>query len=232
MFVDVMIRRRARLDEPIPALNARFLAQFVAVPDFWGQGKAAADAPFEQGETGSLDLRASLRDGLSGQVVYMPRFAGYLSKDVAKADDTVRLRLNTEKIDYAAFCTVTLPQLISIFGSYRGHVDTDASVRAADWAIVRQQSRQTGRNIDGRDSIFRIWPVCWFDDELSRRAFGIGAEEAVRRAGADCERAELVGGCALLIVTSAIVVGANLDAMDARIKARLTGRATARLGAA
>jgi len=35
-----------------------------------------------------------------------------------------------------------------------------------------------------------------------------------------------------LIVTSAIAVGANLDAIDARIKARLTGRATARLGAA
>jgi hypothetical protein len=89
MFVDVMIRRRARLDEPVPVLNAKLLERFVAVPGFWGEGKTAADAAFEQGETGSLDLRKSLRDGLSGQVVYMPRFAGYLSKDESKADDTL-----------------------------------------------------------------------------------------------------------------------------------------------
>jgi len=232
MFVDVMIRRRARLDEPIPALNARLLEQFIAVPGFWGQGKTAADAPFEQGETGSLDLRKSLRDGLSGQVVYMPRFVGYLSKDVSKADDTLRIRLDTDKVDYAAFCAETLPRLITMFESYRGHVETDAKVRAADWEIVRQQSRTTGRNIDGRDSIFRIWPVCWFDGELSRRAFGITAEEAVRRASPECERAELVAGCASLIVTSAIVVGANLDVIDARIKSRLGTSETARLGAA
>jgi hypothetical protein len=232
MFVDVMIRRRARLDEPIPALNARLLEQFAAVPGFWGQGKTAADAPFEQGETGSLDLRKSLRDGLSGQVVYMPRFAGYLSKDESKADDTLRIRLDTDKVDYAAFCIETLPRLITIFESYRGHVETDAKVRAADWEIVRQQSRKTGRNIDGRDSIFRIWPVCWFDGELSRRAFGITAEEAVRRASPECERAGLIAGCASLIVTSAIVVGANLDVIDARIKSRLGAGETARLGAA
>jgi hypothetical protein len=232
MFVDVMIRRRARLDEPVPVLNAKLLERFVAVPGFWGEGKTVADAAFEQGETGSLDLRKSLRDGLSGQVVYMPRFAGYLSKDESKADDTLRIRLDTDKVDYAAFCAETLPRLITIFESYRGYVETDPKVRAADWEMVRQQSRKTGRNIDGRDSIFRVWPVCWFDLELSRRAFGITAEEAVRRASPECERAELVAGCAFLMVTSAIVVGANLDVVDARIKSRLGPDETARLGAA
>jgi hypothetical protein len=232
MFVDVMIRRRARLDEPIPELNAKFLEQFVAVPGFWGEGKTAADAPFELGETGSLDLRKALRDGLSGQVVYMARFAGYLSKDVARADDHLRIRLDTDKIDYASFCGETLPRLISIFGSYRGYVEPDAKVRAADWEIVRQQSRKTGRDVDGRDGIFRIWPVCWFDGELSRRAFGISAEEAVRRVAPECERAETIAGCAFLIVTSAVVVGPNLDVLDARIRSRLSAAAAPRLGAA
>lgn len=226
MFVDVMIRRRARLDEPIPMLNARLVEQFVAIPGFWGADKSPADAPFEQDETGSLDLRRALRDGLSGQVVYMARFAGYLSKDVSMADDSMRLRLNTDKIDHAAFCGETLPRLIAVFGSYRGFVITDAKVRADDWAIVRQQSRRGTRNIDGRDSIFRLWPVCWFDEELSRRAFGIGTEEAIRRAAPDCERAELIAGCAFLIVTSAIVTGSHLDVIDTRIKSRLeTGKA-------
>jgi hypothetical protein len=233
MFVDVMMRRRGRVDEPIPALNAALIEQFMAVPGFWGEGKTAADAPLSEGEAGSsLDLRKSLRDGLSGQAIYIARFPGYMSKDVARADDTMRVRLNTDKIDHATFCTETLPRLITIFGSYRGYVETDAKVRAADWDVVRQQSRQTGRNIDGRDGIFRIWPVCWFDEELSRRTFAIGVEEAVRRAAPECERAEVVAGCAFLIVTSAIVTGANLDVINARIKSRLGAGTTAQLGAA
>jgi hypothetical protein len=232
MFVDVMIRRRARLDEPMEALNARIVAQLMAVPGFWGEGKTAANAPFEQGETGSLDLRKALRDGLSGQIVYMPRFAGYLSKDVAKADDTTRIRLDTDKIDPAAFCNETLPQLITIFGSYRGYVETDAKVRAADWEIARQETRKTGRSTDGRDSILRIWPVCWFDEELSRRSFGIGVQEAIARAAPECEHAEVVAGCAFLIVTSAIVAGPDLDVIDARIKSRLRAGAPAQRGAA
>jgi hypothetical protein len=232
MFVDVMIRRRARLDEPVEALNAKMVDQLRAVPGVWGEGKTAADAPFEKGETASLDLRKALRDGLSGQIVYMARFAGYLSKDVSKADDTLRLRLDTGKVDYAAFCKETLPQLVALFGAYSGYVETDDKVRAADWEIVRQQSRQTGRNIDGRDSIQRIWPVCWFDTELSQRSFGIDAREAVSRVSPECEQASLVAGCAFLVVTSAIVSGQALDVFDARIKARLRGGTPAQLGAA
>jgi hypothetical protein len=232
MFVDVQMRRRARLDEPISTLNAGLVEQFMAVPGFWGEGKTAADAPLEQDEVGSLDLRKSLRDGLSGQVIYKARFLGYLSKDAASADDSMRVRLNTDKVDFATFCTETLPRLITIFGSYRGYVETDAKVRAADWEAARQQSRQTGRNIDGRDGIFRIWPVCWFDDVLCRRAFGIDVPEAIRRVAPECEHAELVAGCAFLIVTSAIVAGQNLDVIDARIKSRLGAVAAARLGAA
>ena len=53
MFVDVMMRRRARLDEPIPTLNAKLVDQFVAVPGFWAEGKTAANAPLsEHEETG------------------------------------------------------------------------------------------------------------------------------------------------------------------------------------
>jgi hypothetical protein len=230
MFVDLKMRRRARLDEPISTLNARLVEQFMAVPGFWGEGKTAADAPLEQDETGSLDLRKALRDGLSGQLIYMARFPGYLSKDVARADDTLRIRLNTDKIHYATFCTETLPRLIAIFGSYRGYMETDAQVRAADWQVVRQQSRQSGRNVDGRDGIFRVWPVCWFDDVLSRRAFGIDVPEAIRRVAPECERAEIVADCAFLIVTSAIVTGSSLDMIDTRIRARLHGGMTARRG--
>ncbi len=221
MYVDFMLRRRASLDEPSPELNAKFVEQFAAVPGFWGAGKTAGDAPFEfTGASASLDLRTVLVDGLAGQVLYRARFAGYLSRDIAQSDDFVSLCLITEEADYARFCSTTLPRLIEIFKPYRAAAHTDEAVMLADFDITRVQSQKTGRNIDGRDSVYRIWPVCFFDDLLCRRAFGIGAAEVAARAAPECERAEVLHGGAFLLVTSEIVVGPDLDALNARVMAR------------
>jgi hypothetical protein len=48
-----------------------------------------------------------------------------------------------------------------------------------------------------------------------------GVDEAIRRIAPECERAELVAGCAFLIVSSAIITGPRPDTLDSRIKARL-----------
>ncbi len=222
MYVDFMLRRRANLDEPSPELNAKFVEQFAAVPGFWGVDKTASDAPFEfTGESASLDLRTALASGLGGQVLYRARFAGYLSRDIAQSDDFISLRLNTEEADYARFCSATLPRLIEIFKPYRAAAHTDEAVMLADFDITRVQSQKTGRNINGRDSVYRIWPVCFFDDLLCRRAFGIDAAEVAARATPECERAEVLHGGAFLRVTSEVVVGPALDALNARIMARL-----------
>ncbi len=222
MHVKLMIRRRANLDEPSPELNAKFVEQLVAVPGFWDAGKTTSDAPFEfTGESASLDLRTALASGLSGQISYEARFAGYLSRDIAQSDDFISLRLDTEKADYARFCSATLPRLIDIFGPYRAAVQTDNAVRLADFDLICVQSQKSGRDIDGRDSVHRIWPVCFFDDLLCRRAFGIGAAEVAARAAPECERAEAMHGGAFLLVTSEAVVGPDLDALNARVMARL-----------
>ena len=218
VYVDVVIRRRASLAEPSPELNAKFVEQFAAVPGFWDAGKTASDAPFEfTGESASLDLRTALASRLAGQIFYAPRFAGYLSRDIARSDDFISLRLDTEEADYARFYSDTLPRLIDIFRPYRAAAETDDAVMLADFDLICAQSQKTGRDIDRRDSVHRIWPVCFFDDLLCRRAFGIGAAEVVARAAPECERAEVMHGGAFLLV----VVGPALDALNARVMARL-----------
>lgn len=222
MYVDFMLRRRASLDEPCPELNTKFIEQFVAIPDFWDAGKNASDTPFDfTGESASLDLRTALVSGLAGQITYRPRFAGYLSRDIAQSDDFIWLRLDTEMADYVRFCSVTLPRLIEVFGSYRAAAETDNDVLLDDFDITRVQSQKSGLNINGRDSVYRIWPVCFFDDLLCRRAFGIGAAEVAARAAPECERAEILCGGAFLLVTSEVVVGPDLEALNARVMARL-----------
>lgn len=222
MYVDFMLRRRANLDEPSPELNAKFIKQLVAVPGFWDIDKTASDAPFEfTGESASLDLRTALASGLAGQILYAPRFAGYLSRDIAQSDDFISLRLDTEQADYTLFCSATLPRLIDIFRPYRAAAHTDDAMMLADFDITCVQFHETGRDIDGRDSVHRIWPVCFFDDLLCQRAFGIGAAEVAARAALECERAEAMCGGAFLLVTSEVVVGPALDTLNARLMTRL-----------
>ena len=223
MFIDVMLRRRASLDEAIPVLNSTILQQFVAVKDFWGSEKELSDAPLDfKGEGGVLDLRKALQPGLSGQAVYLPRFPGYLAEDTAQADDFLHIRVNTDKADYKRFCNVILPRVVAIFDPYRGAAETDEVVCLADYDASRQQWKETGRHINGRDSVYRIWPVNYFDDLLCQRSFGISADEVVRRVAPECERAELLNGGAFLIVTSELVTGQTpLDMLNERVRRRL-----------
>ena len=63
--------------------------------------------------------------------------------------------------------------------------------------------------------------MCFFDDLLCRRAFGIGAAEVAACAAPECERAEVLCGGAFLLVTSEVIIGPVLDALNARVMARL-----------
>jgi hypothetical protein len=220
-IINVTIRRRAALGGSISVLNNRVASEFATLPGFWAPGKGISDAKFESDVGATLDLRNCMADGIKGQVSYAARLPCYIS-DNAKADDFVWLRLNPAKADYKLFAAQMLPALIEIFQAYRAAL-RDERVRLVDWEIVRSKSQKTGRDIDGCDGVFRIWPVNLFDDILCRRSFGVGAEEVVRRTSPICEHAAVLNGGAFLLVTSELVVGGDaLDKLDVRMKSRLT----------
>jgi hypothetical protein len=223
MIIEIMLRRRLTLDESMRELNDRLVTAFAKISSFWGPGKSPSDAPFDGDEdVATLDLRKSLQKGLGGQAIYHGRFPGYM-EDHASNDDMLMLRLNTEKIEYIEFCTNTLPLLIQAFEPYVATVETDEDVGVADWRVMSEHWQKTRQSIGGRQGVFRIWPVNFFDDILCRRSFGIGAAEVVRLAAPECERAEVLNGGAFLLVTTELVVGtAALNDLDARVRSRLT----------
>jgi hypothetical protein len=237
MFVEVMLRRRAAPDESILELNADLIASLSKLPGFWCEGKTAQDATFDDGEydddDGEYDdddddsgstvvfLENALIPGLWGQICYASRLESDFSEDEAMNDDLLTCRLTVEEADYTTFCQQTFPELIKIFQPYRAMIETDQDVGLADWDIVRQDYHVGGPDIDGRDSVYRIWPVNFFDDLLCRRSFGLSAEKVVRRAAPECERAQLIAGGAFLLVTAELVTGAALDPLNQRVQRRL-----------
>ncbi len=228
MYAGFIFRRRPSLEENNSALNKSLVQQFEEVPGFWRPDAIGISPPFSLLEGhGSLDLRRArkvLVEGLGGQVRYCARFPGWIDQDISMCDDTLMFAMDTIKVDYTEFCRVTLQKLIDIFGPYRVSVRTDETVEMADWEITRVQSNETKRDVDGRDSVHRIWPVCFIDNLLCQRSFGMSAAEVVARVAPECERAELLYGGAFLIVTTNIITGSDLDVLNTRIMSRLTPR--------
>lgn len=214
MFVDLMVRRRAVLGESVRELNFRLIDRWVNIPGFWsGNAHDARLRVSIEGDAATLDLTNCLH-GMSGQVIYAARSAGNLARDRRVADDFLSLRLDTQKLDYSAFCIDTLPNIIDIFHAYKAYVVTDESVLLSSIEAFRRERLVTGRDVDGRDSVGRIWPVTYFDETLCRRSFDISVETAVSRVAQECEVSKLLAGGAYFIVTREIVKGVALEDLN------------------
>lgn len=224
MSPSVMLRRRIILEQDAVTLNEALAEQLSRVPGLWAPGKGPGDAAFEGPaayDSASLNLHGCLAAGLDGQIFYGARIPGHVG-DRAQSDDFMTIRFDEEKADYRAFVIGTLPKLIATFRPYRGACQTDSTVALDDWDEVRSLSERTGRNEDGRDSVYRIWPVAYYDDILCRRAFGLEPDEVVNRAAPACEEARLLEGGAFLRVTAELVTGREvLDEIHSNVMARL-----------
>lgn len=226
----VAMRRRVPVLEDIVALNDRIVAGLAAIQGFWAADKGPADAIFDppvinedrDGSAG-LDICECLIPGLLGYISYNSRPLPQYVEDCASDDDFMGIAVSPTKVDRAQFFGDTLPQILHVFGAYRARFETDKEVLRNDWDVVCELSDYgRGRDIDGRDSVYRIWPVNYFDETLCQRAYGVGAAEVVRRAAPHCHSARIVNGGAYLIVTLDVVTGADaLNALHNRIATQL-----------
>lgn len=83
------------------------------------------------------------------------------------------------------------------------------------------ESRRTGRDVDGRDTVFRIHPISYFDSIMCVRAFGISADEVVSRLAGFIACSEHLHAGALLIISNEPIAGEQLLALDVSIRRRL-----------
>ena len=224
MDAELMIRRRATMEESQEELNNRLIQGFATLPSLWRDGKSVSEAIFNKGEEqSSLLLIDVLENAFASQVSYTARFPNQISSDRGMYDDFMILTINTEKTDCAAFCRETLPKLLDIFGAYLAKLETDKQIVLEDHDERVELYRRTRQRRDSRSFIRRMWPVNFFDDTLCRRAFGIGAEDVVHRAAPECEHAEHMLGGAFLLVTTDIVTGRPaLDALHDRVMRRIS----------
>lgn len=224
--VRLEIKRRREDKENIASLHEVVMDRLRSIALLWAD-QDKQPGPLVQNEMSSVaDLTPALAFGFSGSVRYISRTA-LENADDASFDDSLTIGINLDQItdtrdfDYRIFARSLAPRVIEAFGAYRAKMNTDEARAVSDWDMVRHEMIEHNRSIEGRDGVIRIWPVSYFDDTLCQRAWGLSAEEVVRRAAPGCEEAYPLAGGAFLLVTSELVRGDALDDLSDRVMSRL-----------
>ncbi len=226
--IKIMLRRRSDPHEPIEMVHDQIMEGLCALGLPWWQPDAHPPAPDCGADLAAyLDVSPLLGpfepDVLRATIDYVYRSAEY-DEDDAELDDRMLLYLDAATVSKAAYRELALvgfPGYVRAFRPYRGHVMTDVDLSIHEWRETSEIWRETGTHVTGRDNIWRIEPVAYFDRELCRRAFSLSPEDIVSRLSGKVERVEIIGDGVLIIATSAIVDRDELLAIDARIRAWL-----------
>jgi hypothetical protein len=198
------VRHRATARDSIAKRHERLVAAIGSLPPAW-QGdlsRIAATPEVQAGDFGAfVKLGPALGKGLRGEVSYPLRHKDYL-RDVAHHDDSIVIEFDSSLVDFGELTQKVFPALIEGFEAYRAAVKDDARA-LEDWSRIAKLAKETGRDIDGRDTVFRIHAANYFDRELCKRAFAMEPADILKKLGGVFDRAEAFQNGVLLICSKA-----------------------------
>lgn len=219
MQIEVRFRRRAMVGESLSLLNYKLLDRLSTISKLWAADVAYAHYDAGSGESAAADLSPCLVNGIKATVSYASRLPAAVA-DKAISDDVMALRFDREQVDFEEFCREVFPAIVTAFEPYRASVVIDLDQDLDDYEDIVREAQRTGRDIDGRDTVFRLHLVNYFDRIMCERAFG-GSPEKI--ADELCGLVPLVRifQDGVLIVRS-YEPSQSLSDLDAEIRARLS----------
>lgn len=218
MIIRGGFRHRA---SPVGSIERRHveLVQQLKDPMVSWLGKYDPRAIYFESETidsGAADISDALHNGVSAAISYCSRNA--IEADHGMYDDILTIEFDPSRADYPVFALPVFGQLVKVFGAYRATVVLDEELDLDDYDHILDEVDATGRDVDGRDGVFRISPVCFFDRELCNRAFGIPPAEIIDRLVGKIEHVEKIDDGVLIIATREILTRPSLVALDREIR--------------
>ncbi len=133
----------------------------------------------------SFDVEYGI-SGLELQGRYVYRGETYVYGDDVTYDDKVWVTFPTHsrRLDYRSMLHEHLPVVMEAFGGYAGHgyfgsyVVKYENIHAAEIEALR---KKPGIDVNGRNNIFTLNVVEYWDAELCQRALGYGPDEVIKR---------------------------------------------------
>lgn len=196
MKYDLMLRSRAKPHEPYEEKHARFFARLRDMPQPWG---LAGQEPPVYPKMGSHELDGVrfgklLGKSIRARAIYLYRHPG-LAKDIGMNDDFIDMSFNPEKVDYQSLVREALPLYIEAFD---GHL---AEIKDDGFTYIDFDAWQASGK-DGRNGVYRVAPVAFFDRLLCQRAFVLSPEQIADRLSGRIEEVRLIHDGVYLIGSS------------------------------
>lgn len=222
MQIEARFRRRVAASESISEINNELLNNLAEIKGLWSEGKSIEDSYFDPGtgESAATDLSTCLASGMKGAISYASRLTASVV-DKAISDDSFILKFNSNEVDFQWFSSQIFPEVVNAFYPYRATIVTDLNQDMDEFEDIIEESQRTGKDVDGRDTVYRINSVNYFDNLMCTRAFGINADEVIERLSNSIEKAEKIFDGVLLVVTSKLITGDELRELDGSVRKRL-----------
>lgn len=221
MIVKAGFRHRAKCSESVELRHAEAVRSLGCPLREW-LGAFGAGAVYFESESkggGAADLSPALRDGVAAAISYCSRPA--IDADHAMYDDVLTLEFDESGVDYSVFSLAIFGQVVRAFDAYRASIVLDEDLDLDDYDEILDLADSTGRDVDGRDGVFRISPICFFDRELCARAFGISPEGVSKRINGRIEFVSTIHDGVLIVVTQEIVGRDALIDLDLEVREML-----------
>lgn len=208
---EITFRHRADPNESVASRHATLIKALNEFPPPWGyHPNQAPGVTVNTAELVSvLQLKELSSRGLRSYISYPLRSRDYL-RDDAQFDDVLVIEFKPAEADLSYFVETVLPRYIEAFDCYRATVANRAVARE-DWSTIVEQVNATGKDVNGRDGVYRINEINFFDRELCRRSFGLKPEQITERLQGQVERVSLFRDGVLLVCSSTLLSSEDLD---------------------
>jgi hypothetical protein len=189
--------RRPALDDDIPVLHERTMENFKQLPPPFGiDGMVIPPVPvFKEWEIAVYSLRYPYKK-FKCLSDYWRRITRY-QEDRAMYDEVMRYHFYRHKLsfDYKAMCHEYGKGLVKAYAAYRMALNVEAShqyMGSTDWdynlgkeifenKIYERLLKNPTIDVNGRNNIYTLNVVQYWDALLCEKALGYGPEEVVRR---------------------------------------------------
>ena len=188
------------------------------------------DSPWNLQDIGSLDdigselilikvLDEVLLKGIKGRIQYCFRNEKYLT-DIANRDDVIIIEYDGEKVKFDKDLEEMFVKYIGSFDCYKATVH-EVAITRKDWPNIVREHKKTHKDINGRDGVYRINSVNYFDEELCKRAFKLSPKAIVKRLTGKVESVSLLNGGVYLVYSSKLLTMEELENIDCKVRSWL-----------
>lgn len=222
--IKVELRRRVNVEfDDINQLHENLIEGLRSMPvGFWNKEASLDNPDLSKGLECQINLGSGLPDSIYGYVAYVYRNANYI-RNIAEFDDRLIFTAeNLESIFYSLLVSSYFPSLIKAFAPYRAIINLDEDLALDDWDKVIEMGVSEGNDLDGRDGVFRIWPVSYYDRNLCKKAFDMEPIEIEKKLCGRAQHVEVIRDGILLIWSDSLSISREqIIEIDYEIRALL-----------